>query len=111
MKRDAAKGKVSRVTDTVGRWAFRTAAFYFGFAVLQWMSFRGMWFGATPTILASFFAVMDVLALFMLTLFSLAAVAAQLRPWRFSWHPWAAAFLNAGSIWLAVDVFVWIFAK
>jgi hypothetical protein len=105
------KTRVSRVTDTVGRWAFRTAAFYFGFTVLQWFAFRNGWFGPTPTILASFFTVMDVLLLTLLALFSLAAVAAQLKPWRFSWHPWAAVLLNAGSIWLAIDVFVWIFAK
>ncbi len=103
--------RVSRVTDTVGRWAFRVAAFYFGFMTLQWFAFRGSWFGETPTILASFFTIMDALVLTLFTLFAVAAVAAQLKPWRFSWHPWAAVLLNAGSIWLAVDVFSWIFAK
>ena len=108
MSRD---NRASRVTEMVGRYAFRSAAFLFGFAVLQWFTFTGLWLGAQPIIILAFFTILDAIAYVLFTLFSLVAVLAQLRPWRFTWHPWAGLVLMVGGSLFLVDALLTGFAK
>lgn len=108
MSRD---NRASRVTEMVGRYAFRSAAFLFGFAVLQWFAFTGSWLGAQPIIILAFFTILDLLAYPLFTLISLVAVLAQLRPRRFTWHPWAGLVLMVGGSLFLVDALLTGFAK
>ena len=105
------ENRASRVTEMVGRYAFRSAAFLFGFAVLQWFAFTGSWLGAQPIIILAFFTILDLLAYPLFTLFSLVAVLAQLRPWRLTWHPWAGLVLMVGGSLFLADALLTGFAK
>jgi hypothetical protein len=105
------RDRASRVTEMVGRYAFRSAAFLFGFAVLQWFAFTGFWLGPQPIIILSFFTILDALAYPLFTIFSLVAVLAQLRPFRFTWHPWAALLLMIAGLFFITDALLKSFAR
>ena len=53
----------------------------------------------------------DAIAYPAFALFSLVAVLAQLRPWRFTWHPWAGLLLMLGGSLFLVDALLTGFAK
>jgi hypothetical protein len=71
----------------------------------------GFWLGPQPIIILAFFTILDAIAYPLFTLFSLIAVLAQLRPWRFTWHPWAGLLLVVGGSFFIVDALLTGFAK
>jgi len=99
----------SRATEMVGRWSFRVSAFEFGFVVLQWFAFGRGWLGSEPVIPASFLTITDALLLTLTGLFTVVAVAAQLRSKSLMWHPVAGLALVAAGGWFAIDTFVAFF--
>jgi len=99
----------SRATELVGRWAFRIAAFEFGFVVLQAMTFGYGWLGADPVIPAAFLLITDALMLLLTGLFTVIAIAAQLASRSVMWHPIAALTLVVAAVIVAFNGFQGVF--
>lgn len=99
----------SRATELVGRWAFRIAAFEFGFVVLQAMTFGYGWLGADPVIPAAFLLITDVLLLSLTGLFTVIAIAAQVTGRNVMWHPIAALTLVVGAVLIAINGYTGVF--
>ena len=101
--------KRSRATEMVGRWSFRVSAFEFGFVVLQWFAFGNHWLGDLPVIPAALLVIVDAAVLTLTGLFTIVAVAAQLRSKILMWHPIAGLLLVAGASWFAIDTYTRFF--
>jgi hypothetical protein len=99
----------SRATELVGRWAFRIAAFEFGFVVLQAMTFEYGWLGADPVIPAAFLLITDALMLSLTGLFTIIAIAAQVAGRNVMWHPIGGLTLVVGAVLIAINVFHGVF--
>ena len=99
----------SRATELVGRWAFRIAAFEFGFVVLQAMTFGYGWLGADPVIPAAFLLITDALLLSLTGLFTIVAIAAQLASRSVMWHPIAGLTLVVAAVIVAFNGFQGVF--
>lgn len=99
----------SRATELVGRWAFRIAAFEFGFVVLQALTFGNGWLGADPVIPAAFLLITDALLLSLTGLFTVIAIAAQVAGRSVMWHPIAALTLVVGAVLIAINGFQGVF--
>ena len=103
------KPKRSKATEMVGRWSFRVSAFEFGFVGLQWFAFGRGWFGDLPVIPAAFLTITDALLLTLTGLFTIAAVAAQVRSKSLMWHPVGGLLLVLAASWIAIDTFTKFF--
>ncbi len=99
----------SRATEMVGRWSFRVSAFEFGFVMIQWLAFGNQWLGSLPVIPAALLAIVDALLLSLTGLFTIVAVAAQLRSKTLMWHPVGGLLLVAGASWFAIETFTRFF--
>ena len=100
----------SRATELVGRWAFRIAAFEFGFVVLQALTFGNAWLGADPVIPAAFLLITDALLLSLTGLFTFIAIAAQVAGRSVMWHPLAALTLVVCAVLVAINAYTGVFA-